>query len=58
MTPREELLDILHRFSVERNALKSLSKHLLDNGEINKDDYIFIQNVICGGKYTEQMYRK
>jgi len=58
MTHREELLKMLHGFAMQRNALKSLSKQSLEENEISKDDYIFIQNVICGGKYTEQIYRK
>lgn len=56
MTKREELLKLLHGFAMQRNALKALSKQLLEESEISKDDYIFIQNVICGAKYVEQMY--
>lgn len=58
MIQREELLKILHRFSIERVALKTMAKKCLEEGEITKEDYIFIMNVVCGAKYDGQMYRK
>lgn len=46
MTTKKELLDCLHRFSRERNALENLAQECLKEGVINRYDYDTIIEII------------
>lgn len=46
MTSKKELLECIHRFTRERNALETLAQECFRDGIINKSDYKTIVEII------------